>query len=192
MSVAEASATAVAGGGSGDSTAPCLPEAFKRLQAVEQKIVDSVELCGSTMEELSKMGGANKEKTTELCKAFLENMRDIKAALHEAIISNSQANGTSNQCSDYVAKFTAMTAASKVEVSLMHLERVEAALQAGLRGAAKPLPQPTLGEQAILQATQGVLGMADGGAPTVDRTNSLAPLLLGQQSIALPDAMQLD
>eukprot|EP00191_Tetraselmis_sp_GSL018_P017704 CAMPEP_0177578334 /NCGR_PEP_ID=MMETSP0419_2-20121207/288_1 /TAXON_ID=582737 /ORGANISM="Tetraselmis sp., Strain GSL018" /LENGTH=141 /DNA_ID=CAMNT_0019066761 /DNA_START=121 /DNA_END=543 /DNA_ORIENTATION=- len=122
------------------ATEPYFPESFKKLQGIEQKIVEAVELSGQTMEELSRMGKADREKLTQLCKQFLENVRDVKRSIRDAVLDSPAE--LVNRSSDYASKFAAETAASKVSVALMHVEAMEAALSqakaAGAADAAEP------------------------------------------------------
>eukprot|EP00873_Tetraselmis_striata_P011138 jgi/Tetstr1/431402/TSEL_021092.t1 len=120
----------------GSAPEPYLPESFRRLQEVEQKIVGSIEIVAQTMEELSRMGSAGKEKTAGLCQQYLENIRDIKVALNEAILTIP--DGIPNKCSDYVSKFAAITAATQVDVTLQHLEAIEAVIATRAVGGSGP------------------------------------------------------
>mmetsp|Transcript_10530 Transcript_10530/g.28825 ORF Transcript_10530/g.28825 Transcript_10530/m.28825 type:complete len:138 (+) Transcript_10530:2735-3148(+) len=102
---------------------------FRRLQSIEQCIINAVEAAGSVTEELSKFGSTckNQEAVEQQCRAFLDHIKVAQDLVHE--IAATPAADRGFEATVYQSMARAHLASEKVSVVAQHMQTMHEVLE---------------------------------------------------------------
>ncbi|KAF5841563.1 hypothetical protein DUNSADRAFT_12261 [Dunaliella salina] len=102
---------------------------FRRLQRIEQCIINAVEAAGNVTEELSKFGSTckNQEAVEQQCQAFLEHIKVAQDLVHE--IASTPATDRGFEATVYQSMARAHLASEKVSVVAQHMQTMHEVLE---------------------------------------------------------------
>eukprot|EP00252_Welwitschia_mirabilis_P024919 TRINITY_DN7603_c0_g1_i2.p1 TRINITY_DN7603_c0_g1~~TRINITY_DN7603_c0_g1_i2.p1 ORF type:complete len:131 (-),score=17.79 TRINITY_DN7603_c0_g1_i2:389-781(-) len=108
------------------TTAAAQSTSLQRLYHVEKRIVHSLELAGSVMEELASPAGPKMDSVNNQCREFMQCIKDIQVTLREEI--RNMCEYRPYEYCDYGSRTSAEICCKKLDCVIGQLDDMEANL----------------------------------------------------------------